>query len=47
MSDFVRFINLVSGNLYKNRDLIVIMRRIGERNIDLNSVYRALCGNYK
>jgi hypothetical protein len=30
ISDLVRFVNLGSGNLYKNRDLVLIARRINK-----------------
>lgn len=35
VSDLVRFSNLTSGKMYKNRDLMVILKRIGESNIRL------------
>ena len=47
VADFVRFVNLTSGNLYKNRDLIVIMRRLGEDHISIEQVYKTFCKNYK
>ena len=49
MADLVRFVNLNSGKLFKNRDLVIIMRRIseGKAEIEMKDVWRALCHDYE
>lgn len=47
VADLARFVNLASGNLYKNRDLILLMRRIGEGALPPDRIFRAFCEDYE
>lgn len=49
VADLARFVSLNSTKLYKNRDLIIIMRRIFGLKVDTNikDIWRALCWNYE
>lgn len=45
VSDLVRFVNLGSGNLYKNRDLVLIARRMSSNvnELSVEKIMRAFC----
>ena len=47
VADFTKFVNLTSGNLFKNRDLIIILRRIGNDVVSLQEMYKIICKDYK
>ena len=48
VADLVRFVNLGSGNLYKNRDLVLIARRIwaNENELSVEKIFKAFCNNF-
>ena len=47
LSDLVMFVNFSSGNVFKNRDLVVMMRRMGEGVVPRERVFWSLCGDYQ
>ena len=46
MEDLVRFLNFESGNFYRNRDLVLIFKRLAndssEKSLDIEKIFKVI-----